>query len=93
MHDVKEKLENFLKNAKFYVSVDIDVFDPSIAPAVEYSEPNGIFFHEFVDLIEPFKNGKLVGLDLNFQKYLADNHTTDFLATKTIIEMLSYFHK
>lgn len=93
MNDVKEKLNSFLSDSKFYVSFDIDAFDPSIAPAVEYLEPNGLFFHEFVDLIEPFKGGKLVGLDLNCQKYLPNNQTTDFLATKTIIEILSYFQK
>jgi len=93
MEKVKKKLVNFLDGSKFYVSFDIDAFDPSIAPAVEYLEPNGLFFHEFVDLIEPFKKGKLVGLDLNCQKYLPDNQTTDFLATKTIIEVLSYFNE
>ncbi len=93
MDDVREKLNGFLDGSKFYVSFDVDVFDPSIAPAVEYLEPNGMFFHEFVDLIEPFKKGELAGLDLNCQKYLPGNQTTDFLATKTIIEILSYFQK
>jgi len=93
MNKVKEELGNFLGGSEFYVSFDIDFFDPSIAPAVEYLEPNGLFFHEFVDLIEPFKKGKLVGLDLICQKYLPDNQTTDFLATRTIIEILSHFHK
>ena len=93
MKKVKKELGNFLDGSKFYVSFDIDAFDPSIAPAVEYLEPDGLFFHEFVDLIEPFKKGKLVGLDLNCQKHLPDNQITDFLATKTTIEILSYFHK
>jgi len=93
MNKVKKELGNFLNGSKFYVSFDIDFFDPSLAPAVEYLEPNGLFFHEFVDLIEPFKRGKLVGLDLNLQKYLLRNRTTDFLATRTIIEILSYLHK
>jgi len=93
IESVKKRLANFLDGSKFYVSFDIDAFDPSIAPAVEYLEPNGLFFHEFVDLIESFKNANLVGLDLNCQKYLPDNQTTDFLATRTIIEILSYFHK
>ena len=93
INKVKEELGNFLDGSKFYVSFDIDAFDPSIAPAVEYLEPNGLFFHEFVDLIEPFKKGKMVGLDLICQKYLPNNQTTDFLATRTIIEILSYLQK
>lgn len=93
MKKVKKELGNFLDGSKFYVSLDIDVFDPSIAPAVEYLEPNGLFFHEFVELIEPFKKSKFVGLDLICQKYLPEDQTTDFLMTKTAIEILSYFHK
>jgi len=93
MNKVKKELNNFLNESKFYVSFDIDAFDPSIAQAVEYLELNGLFFHEFVELIKTFKKGKLVGLDLNLQKYLPNNQTTDFLATKTIIEILSYFQK
>ena len=93
MKKVKKELGNFLDGSKFYVSFDIDAFDPSIAPAVEYLEPNGLFFHEFADLIKSFKRSKMVGLDLNCQKYSPDNQTTDFLATKTIIEILSYFNK
>jgi len=93
MNKVKKNLSDFLNGSKFYVSFDIDAFDPSIAPAVEYLEPNGLLFHEFAGLIEPFKNGKLVGLDLILQKYLPDNQATDFLATRTIIEILSYLQK
>jgi len=93
MNNVKKELGNFLDRSKFYVSFDIDAFDPSVAPAVEYLEPNGLFFHEFADLIESFKKGKLVGLDLICQKYLPDNQITDFLASRTIIEILSYFQK
>ncbi len=93
MNGVKKELTNFLHGSEFYVSFDIDFFDPSIAPAVEYLEPGGLFFHEFADLIEPFKKGKLVGLDLISQKYLPNNQTTDFLATRTIIEILSYLQK
>ena len=93
MKKVKEEMSNFLDGSKFYVSFDIDFFDPSIAPAVEYLEPNGLLFHEFFDLIEPFGRGKLVGLDLICQKYLPNNQITDFLATRIVIEILSHFHK
>lgn len=93
MNRVKKELTSFLDKSKFYVSFDIDFFDPSIAPAVEYLEPNGLFFHEFSELIEPFKKGKLIGLDLICQKYLPNNQTTDFLATRTIIEILSYLQE
>jgi agmatinase len=89
---VKKKLSEFTKNSRVYVSIDIDVFDPSIAPAVEYPEPNGLFFHEFVELIEAFE-GKLVGMDLNCQKFLPNNQITEFLATRAVFEVLNLLQK
>ena len=93
MKTVKKELTKFVKGSKFYISFDIDVFDPSIAPAVEYLEPNGMLFHEFVDLVDTFKKGKLVGFDLNLQKYLPGNQITDFLATRVVLEILNLLSK
>jgi len=93
MKIVKKELSKFVKGSKFYISFDIDVFDPSIAPAVEYLEPNGMLFHEFVDLVDTFKKGKLVGFDLNLQKYLPGNQITDFLATRVVLEILNLLSK
>jgi len=93
MKTVRNELSKFVKDSKFYISFDIDVFDPSIAPAVEYLEPNGMFFHEFVDLIDVFKKGRLVGFDLNCQKYLPQNQMTEFLATKVVLEILDLISK
>ena len=93
MKTVKDELSKFVKDSKFYISFDIDVFDPSIAPAVEYLEPNGMLFHEFVELIDVFKQGKFVGFDLNVQKYLPENQITDFLATRVVLEILNLLSK
>lgn len=88
---IKEKLRRFIKNSRVYISLDMDVFDPSIAPAVHHPEPNGLFLHQFMDLIDAFK-GKLVGLDLCCVKHSKDNRT-EFLATRTVFEILSLIGK
>jgi len=93
LKSVKDELNKFVKDSKFYISFDIDAFDPSIAPAVEYQEPNGMFFHEFVDLTDVFKKGTVVGFDLNVQKYLPDNQMTEFLATRVVLEILNILSK
>jgi agmatinase len=84
---VKRKIEEFTKDSDVYVSVDIDVFDPSIAPAVDYPEPDGIFFNQFKELIRSV-SGKLAGADLVCLKPVENNQVTEFLAVKVIFEIL-----
>ncbi|MEM5834804.1 MAG: arginase family protein [Candidatus Aenigmatarchaeota archaeon] len=87
---IKENLKKFVRDSKVYLSIDIDVFDPSIAPAVEHPEPNGLLLPEFLELLEIFK-GKIVGFDLVeiafCEKKLME--ITEFLATRVILEVLS----
>lgn len=59
----RKKLGNFTKNSKVYVSLDIDVFDPSIALAVENPEPNGLSYKEFREILDGIK-GDIIGVDL-----------------------------
>jgi agmatinase len=86
---VKEKLREFLKDSSVYVSIDMDVFDPSVAPAVENPEPDGILYSHFVDLIESMKIKKIIGMDLVEIKSHVENRTTEFLAIKIIFQLLS----
>jgi agmatinase len=93
--DVKQRLQNFVggSNASVpvYVSIDMDVFDPSIAPAVKYAEPEGISYSEFLSLVESLKSSKIVGLDCVEIRPLAlgENKITEFLAVKVIFKLLS----
>jgi agmatinase len=87
IEEVKLILNQFTKLSKVYVSLDIDVFDPSIAPAVLYPEPNGIFFAHFKELIDSI-NGKIVGIDVCCIRPIKDSQVTEFLAIKSIFEIL-----
>jgi agmatinase len=85
---VKEKIKEFVKDSSVYISLDIDVFDPSIAPAVDHPEPNGISFHEFTELLKVIKGSKIVGMDFVELKPIEGNEITEFLAVKSIFEIL-----
>lgn len=85
---VKKAIEDFTEDSKLYFTIDLDVFDPSIAPAVHYPEPNGLFFSEFQKLIQSIK-GKLVGMDICALNPIPNNRITEFLAIRTIFEILS----
>lgn len=91
MQRAKEKLREFVKDSKVYISIDIDVFDPSIAPAVDHPEPNGLHLPEFLELIKEVCKGRIVGLDLVEIALTEDKimEITEFLAVKSIMEILS----
>lgn len=98
LESIKQRLRNFVGSSKVYVSIDMDVFDPSIAPAVKYAEPNGLMYSEFLSLLEIFKEtfkegkgnkGKIVGLDCVEIRPLGENKITEFLAVKVIFKLLS----
>ncbi|MEO0198736.1 MAG: arginase family protein [candidate division WOR-3 bacterium] len=62
---VLEPLENFLKNEQgpFYLTLDLDVLDPSVLPAVSNPEPGGISFFELLECIKLLK-GKVIAADI-----------------------------
>lgn len=85
LQKVKNDIKNFTKNSSLYVSLDIDVFDPSIAPGVMYPEPNGILFPHFQEIIASI-DGEIKGIDVNCMK---DDEVTNFLAVRSVFEILS----
>jgi len=87
--EVKSKLREFVKNSKIYLTFDIDVFDPSIAPGVGHPEPDGVFWHQVQALLHEVSGGKIVGADLVEVEPMKDNIVTEFLAVRTIFEILS----
>jgi arginase family enzyme len=88
--ELKECLSDFVRNSKVYISVDMDGFDPSFAPAVYHPEPGGFSYQEFVELMSVFKDSQIVGFDLVELKSISNNNVTEFLATRVIFEILKY---
>ena len=85
-------IQEFTKNEDVYITLDIDVFDPSIAPAVHQPEPGGIYFSQFKDLLHAI-SGSIVGLDVCCLKPIQGNQITEFLTTRALFEMLSVVKK
>lgn len=54
-----------LKNKPVYISIDLDVFDPSVFPGTGTPEPGGINFHQMLEIIGILsKLENVVGLDV-----------------------------
>ena len=74
-----------------YISIDLDVFDPSIVPAVGTPEPGGIGWYETLDLLkEVAKARKIVGFDIVELCPLQGNIASDFMAAKLLYRLLGY---
>lgn len=86
--ELKGELEEFVKDSKLYVTVDIDCFDPAVAPAVYHPEPNGLNFQEFLELMEIIRKGNIVGFDIVELKPIAGSNVTEFLAVQVMFELL-----
>ena len=74
-----------------YVTIDLDVFDPSIMPSTGTPEPGGLFWYDVLGLMRTvFKNFNVVGFDIVEMCPDERNKAPDFLAAKLIYKLLSY---
>jgi agmatinase len=75
----------------YYVSLDIDGLDPSIAPGTESPEADGLTFRQTRTLLRALaKKGKLVGADIvEVNPYLDHAELTQHIAVQLLIETLA----
>ncbi len=55
---------NRLKNQPVYITLDLDVMDPSLLPGVGTPEPGGFTFHEFISILKMLQALHVVGFDI-----------------------------
>jgi agmatinase len=78
-------------SGKVYVTIDLDVFDPSIMPSTGTPEPGGLLWYEVLRLLKAVSDKKdIVGFDVVELCPNEKNKAPDFLAAKLIYKMLSY---
>ncbi|MCL5009556.1 MAG: agmatinase [Candidatus Parvarchaeota archaeon] len=83
-------LFDHMKGKQVYVSIDMDVFDPSVAPGVGTPQPGGMLYQTVKFLLEKIaKNSKIVGFDVNEVRPLGENNITEILAAKLIVDMIA----
>lgn len=79
---------------KVYVTIDLDVFDPSIMPSTGTPEPGGLLWYDFLGLLRAvFENKDVVGFDVVELCPDERNKSPDVLAAKLIYKLLSYKFK
>ncbi len=72
-----------------YLSVDMDVFDPAIAPAVGNPTPGGLFVSEMEDVVKSLSYKNVVGMDVVETATNKLGENTAVSAAKIIYDFLS----
>jgi agmatinase len=85
MNDVLKKI-----SGNVFITIDLDVFDPSIMPSTGTPEPGGLTWYQVVDFIKlVIDNHKVVGFDIMELCPNKANKGPDFLAAKLYYKILS----
>lgn len=95
MHDIlknthwKDEVVSVLSD-NVYLTIDLDGFDPSIAPAVGTPEPGGLMWYDVLDLIKlVIKNRIMIGCDIVELSPHPYSIATDFLAARLAYKIIS----
>ena len=88
--DWRNKVKNSLSK-NVYISIDLDVFDPSIMPSVGTPEPGGFGWYEFLDAIRDIVSGRnIVGFDVVELCPIKNMIAADFMAARLIYKIIGY---
>lgn len=96
-HDIHDSDEWINKAVRLltdnvYITVDLDVFDPSIMPSTGTPEPGGLGWYQIMKLLASVsKSKRIVGFDV-VELCPSKDKAPDFLAAKLIYTLLSYIH-
>ncbi|UCD55675.1 MAG: agmatinase [Candidatus Omnitrophota bacterium] len=89
-HDWKKKPIDMLSDT-IYITIDLDILDPSLMPSVGTPEPGGLGWYEFLDFLKTVtKDKKVVGFDVVELSPKNGFEAADFLAAKLIYRLLGY---
>jgi len=85
----KKALDKLSENV--YITIDLDVFDPSIMPSTGTPEPGGPEYFELMHFLrDVIKSRNVVGFDVVELCPSSTNRAPDFMAAKIIYQLLSY---
>ena len=89
---IKDVLDKVSGNV--YITIDLDAFDPSIAPSTGTPEPGGLQWYPTLKLLKKvFKKCNVVAFDIVELMDSPQAKPTAFVAAKLYYKMLAYYHK
>ncbi|MBU0598522.1 agmatinase [Patescibacteria group bacterium] len=86
---IKEILKNTTRNV--YLTIDLDVLNPALMPAVGTPEPGGLTWYPFINFIkEIFKQRNVVGADVVELSPIPGIVAPDFMAAVIVYKLIGY---
>lgn len=86
-------IERIIKtlNDKIYITIDLDVFDPSVMPSTGTPEPGGMGWYNVLELVRKVTEKKhVIGFDIVELCPDQNNKAPNFLAAKLLYKVLTY---
>ena len=85
-------LEKIPQGVRYYVTIDIDGFDPSIAPGTGTPSHGGFLYYEVMEILQGLvKRGSVVGVDLVEVAPAYDpSGITGFLGAQVLLNFIGY---
>ncbi len=88
-----EVLKDIGENTPVYITIDMDVLDPSVFPGTGTPEPGGIDFNTLIDTLSLFKNLNVVGMDfMELSPDIDNTEISSITACKLIRECMGVIH-
>ena len=89
---VEQMLARIPEGVRYYVTIDIDGFDPSIAPGTGTPSHGGFLYYEVLELLQGLtKRGNVVGIDLvEVAPDYDPSGITSFLAAQILLNFLGF---
>lgn len=83
-----------IKNYPVYITIDLDVLDPSIFPGTGTPEPGGITYKELLNALQDFlKLNNIVGIDMvELSPHYDVSGASNAVACKTLRELVLLLH-
>ncbi|MCF7861728.1 agmatinase [Candidatus Woesearchaeota archaeon] len=77
-----------------YVTIDLDVFDPSIMPSTGTPEPGGLGWYQVIEFLGKLAEERnIIGFDVCELCPIEGLKAPDFMAAKLVYNLMSYVHK
>ncbi len=91
VHKHMDALEYYITNidGPIYISIDMDVIDPSLAPSVGNPTPGGLFISEIENILENLSRKNVVGFDVVETATDRLGDVTAVVAAKIIYDFLT----
>ncbi|EKD33150.1 MAG: hypothetical protein ACD_76C00084G0001 [uncultured bacterium] len=89
---MKSAIDELSENV--YITIDLDVFDPSALPSTGTPEPGGMDWYQVIRFLKlAVEKKNIVGCDIVELAPNPDEKSSDFLAAKLIYKLIAYAQK